>query len=128
MTRKFRQGKEEAEQILFFDYCRIMQHSRPQVKHYTLAFHIPNERKCSIARRVAMKRAGVRRGVPDICVPLPNDKYHSLYIEMKVKPNKPSPEQHEYLKQLNAAGAYAAICWSGKEAIELLEKYIAQKL
>lgn len=95
---------------------------------FALAFHIGNERKASIQRRMAMKRAGVKKGVPDICVPVPNKKYHALYIEMKVKPNKPSPEQIEFLQRLNQCGNYAVIAWSGGEAIEILQKYIQNQL
>lgn len=108
--------------IAFFDYCRTKSKRHPA---YALAFHIPNERKASIARRMTLKRAGVRKGVPDICVPYPSSGYHGLFIEMKVKPNRPSPEQLELLEQLSAAGNFAMLCWSAKEAIEILDKYIA---
>jgi len=95
---------------------------------YRLAFHVPNERRASIPRRVALKRAGVRKGIPDIVVPVPNDKYGALYIEMKVKPNKASPEQMAIIRHLNAMGNYAVLCWSASEAIEILQKYLANKL
>lgn len=118
-------GPEETEQIKFFDFCRAMAHSHPA---YRLAWHVPNERKASIIRRAKMKLAGVKKGVPDITIPVPNDKYTSLFIEMKVKPNKPSPEQLDMLKDLNAVGAYAVICWSADEAIEVIQKYVSNKL
>lgn len=111
--------------IAFFDYCRAMAHVKPA---YALAYHIPNERKASVQRRITMAKAGVKKGIPDICVPVPNDKYHSLYIEMKVKPNKPSPEQIALLKHLNSVGNYAILCWSAAEAMEALDKYLANKL
>jgi hypothetical protein len=127
ITRKapYNAGPEEAEQIKFFDFCRAMEHTHPA---YRLAWHVPNERKASIIRRAKMKLAGVKKGVPDITIPVPNDKYAALYIEMKVKPNKPSPEQINMLKDLNAQGNYAAICWSADEAIELIQKYVANRL
>jgi hypothetical protein len=43
---------------------------------------------------------------------------------MKIKPNRPSPEQIELLEQLNAAGNYARLCWSADEAIDILNKYV----
>ena len=124
-TKKFRRGAEEIQMMVFFDYCRAMSHMHPA---YGMAFHIPNERKASIQRRVALKRAGLKKGVPDICVPVPNEKYHALYIEMKVKPNKPSPEQLELLSQLNSQGNYAILCWSASAAMEILDNYIGNKL
>lgn len=126
-TRRGRGGPEELEQTLFFDYCRTMATVKASPA-YQLAFHIGNERKASIQRRMAMKRAGVRKGVPDICVPVANTKYNCLFIEMKVKPNKVSPEQAQFLKQLNEVGCYAAVAWSGDQAIEILEKYISNQL
>lgn len=119
--RKFCMGREEQEMIAFFDYCRAKAKRHPA---YALAFHIPNERKASVARRMTLKRAGVRKGIPDICVPVSCGGYHALFIEMKVKPNRPSPEQIELLEHLNAAGNYARLAWSSKEAIEILDKYI----
>ena len=124
-TTKFKHGPEELEMFAFFDYCKYMEAQHPA---YALAFHVPNERKASIQRRVALKRAGVRKGIPDIVVPVANDKYSGLYIEMKVKPNKPSPEQITVLWNLNAIGNYAVLCWSATEAIEVLKKYMANKL
>ena len=109
----------------FFDYCRCMESQSPA---YALAFHVPNERRASIPRRVALKRAGVRKGIPDIVVPVSNDKYSGLYIEMKVKPNKASPEQMAILRQLNSVGNYAVHCWSAQDAIEIINKYVANKL
>lgn len=116
---------EEHEQTAFFDYCRAMAHVH---QGYELAFAIPNERKASIQRRIAMKRAGLTKGIPDICVPVGNDKYSALFIEMKVKPNKASPEQMDILKKLNAVGNYAVICWSANDAIEIINKYLNNKL
>lgn len=91
---------------------------------YEMAFHIPNERKASIARRVTLKKAGVRKGVPDICCPVPNNKYAGLYIEMKIKPNRPSPEQLEMIRRLNDLGNYAIICWSAEDAIQIMKNYV----
>lgn len=124
-TKPRQRRPEEEQQTLFFDYCRAKSHAHPA---YAMAFAIPNERKASIQRRIAMKRAGLTKGIPDICVPVANDKYNALFIEMKVKPNKPSPEQKEIMKALCSVGNYAVLCWSADEAIEILDKYIADKL
>lgn len=121
----YKHGPEELEMFAFFDYCRLMTARHPC---YDLAFHIPNENKSSIPRRKSLKRAGLKKGVPDICYPVPNDKYHALYIEMKVKPNKPSAEQLELIQRLLAEGNYAVICWSADEAISILEKYRRNQL
>lgn len=122
--RTFRHGPEEAQMITFFDYCRANSFRHAA---FSLAFHVPNERKASIARRITLKRAGVKKGVPDICVPHPCGPYAALFIEMKVKPNRPSPEQLALIDELNAAGNYAVLCWSATDAIAVIEEYIANR-
>ena len=118
-------GPEEQAQTAFFDFCALMASAHPA---YALAYHVPNERKASIQRRVALKRAGVRKGVPDIVVPVPCGSFAALYIELKIKPNKPSPEQLDLISRLNQAGNFATVAWSADEAIELMKLYVSGKL
>lgn len=123
--RPYKQGAEEREQSLFFDFVRLKQNQDERL--YTI-YHIPNEGKASIQRRLAMARAGLKKGIPDICCPFPNAKHHALYIEMKVKPNKPTVAQKEIIEHLNKSGNLAVICWSGAEAIQTLERYLADEI
>jgi hypothetical protein len=116
----YKHGPEELQMIAFFDWVRATETQEPR---YKLFFHCPNERKASIQRRITMARAGVRKGIPDICYPVPNHTYTGLFIEMKVKPNKPSKEQLEVLEHLKSVGAYAVVCWSASEAIEIATAY-----
>lgn len=74
-----------------------------------------------------MRKAGVKSGVPDIMIPVPSEKYHGLFIEMKVKPNRATPEQKEMLKALAEAGYYSVICWSAEEAIQTTIDYLLNK-
>lgn len=123
--KTFRHGPEELQMFAFFDYCRAKAAHDPG---YALAFHIPNESKASIPRRQSLKRAGLKKGVPDICVPVSSGEFHALYIEMKVKPNRPSPEQIQLIDELNKVGNYACLCWSAEEAIDILDLYLAGKI
>lgn len=123
--KPFKHGPEELEMFAFFDACKMLSHVHPA---YALAWHVPNERKASIRRRVSLARAGVKKGVPDITVPVPNKKYGGLYIEMKVKPNRPSPEQLNLIEQLKLAGNFALVCYSASDAIEVVKRYIQNQL
>lgn len=120
--RAYRQGPEEREMILFFDFVRYAAKRDPRL---ACCYHIPNENKSSIQRRITLARAGLLKGVPDICIPIPIGKYGALYIELKIKPNRASREQIRVIEHLNALGNMACICWSGSEAIQTLEKYLA---
>lgn len=121
----YKHGPEELEMFAFFDYVRLLELQDPRLK---LCFHCPNERKSSIQRRMSMNKAGVRKGIPDIIFPVPNQRYSGLFIEMKVKPNRASVEQMAILKHLNELGAFAILCWSATEAINILDKYLQNQL
>jgi len=71
------------------------------------------------------KRAGLRRGVPDLVLPAPRGRWYGLYIELKVGRGKPSREQVEYLDALSSRGYRAEIAVGSAGAIALLEDYMA---
>lgn len=72
-----------------------------------------------------MKQAGMKPGVPDVCLPTAHGGYIGLYIEMKVKPNKPTENQKEWLRELRRAGHFTAVCYSFEEAQKLIEEYLS---
>jgi len=80
--------------------------------------------KLSMGQAVKVKRSGAIRGVPDVFLPIPVGERHGLYIEMKTKGGKVSPEQNEFLEYAMEVGYVSAVCFSAKEAIELIEKYL----
>jgi hypothetical protein len=51
-------------------------------------------------------------------------RYNGLAIEMKRKPNKPTPEQREWLTGLEARGWSTAVCYSAEEAWTTLTDYL----
>ena len=71
-----------------------------------------------------MKQAGLRAGVPDVCLPTAHGGYIGLYIEMKVKPNKPTEKQKAWLRALREAGHCTAVCYSWEDAKKLIEDYM----
>lgn len=120
-----RKQPENEEMKTFFAYCKTFEHLHPCWK---LAFHVPNEGKFPIQYRVKLKSLGVKSGVPDIIIPVACGKYHGLAIEMKVKPNKPSEIQKEWLKHLTFYGWLAKVCYGWQEATDLVANYIKGKV
>ncbi len=62
---------------------------------------------------------GLPKGYPDLC------GYHrtsgkAVYIECKLKYNKPSEEQLKFIEEAKAAGALAAVCYSVEDAVKLV--------
>ena len=89
-----------------------------------MLYHVPNEGKRSKATGARLKQLGLKSGVPDVCLPTAHGGYIGLYIEMKVKPNKPTENQKEWLRDLRGAGHFTAVAYSFEEAQKLIEEYL----
>ncbi len=114
-------GSESEEQQTLFQWAELMLNRYPPL---ALLYHVPNGGARSAATAGRLKAEGVKSGVPDLCLPAASGVYHGLYIEMKVKPNKPTAEQVWWLERLNAAGFYAAVCYGWQEGADLIERYL----
>lgn len=107
---------EADEQAAVVEYCRV--------RHIPI-YHIPNEGKRSYQAGRYMKRQGLSAGVPDLCIPVPKGRYHSLYIEMKYGRNKVTQKQSEWINLLRSHGMCAAVCYGSKSAMDLITKYFS---
>jgi hypothetical protein len=123
-TKRFKHGPEELQTMLFFDLCAIEARKPNAHRLWSIGFHIPNERRCSIQRRITLSKCGVRAGVPDLFFPISNGTHHGLFIEMKVKPNKPSPVQLEWIQRLTSLNYMAVVAYSADEAINVCRRFI----
>lgn len=102
-------------------------HIRSQWPELALLFHIKNE-TIADAKQIAIdKRQGVKKGVPDLCLPIPHGQYHSLYIEMKTDTGRASPEQKWWGEQLAAQGFFWKVCHGWQSAVAVLEWYLSLK-
>lgn len=97
-------------------------------KHiYAHMFHIPNGGKRDVRVARKLKLEGVKAGVPDIFLALPNGKYHGMFIEMKATKEHASaltPPQKEWLARLNEAGYFAVRCKGWLEASNAIKQYL----
>ena len=107
---------ESDEQRVVIEFCDL--------KGIPVA-HIANEGKRSKAQGAALKRQGLRKGFPDLVIPVARGEYHSLYIEMKADGGKLTKEQAEWLWRLRDEGMCAWVCVGAGDAIALIEKYMA---
>ena len=107
---------EADEQIAVIEYCELL--GIP-------VYHIPNEGKRSVYAGAKHKRQGLRKGVPDLCIPVAKGRYHSLYIEMKAEGGKATREQADWIYLLRGQGMCAAVCEGARNAIGLIDEYMA---
>lgn len=113
---------EKDEQMLLFEWAEWAACSHPEL---ALLYHIPNEGKRSKLAGYTLQLQGMRRGVPDICLPVARGGYHALYVEMKrLKGSKTSEDQRAWIDALNRAGNKAVICKGFDEAKAAIEEYL----
>ncbi len=87
-------------------------------------FAIPNGGHRNKHVALKLKEEGVLAGVLDLLFPEARGGYFGLWIEMKVRPNKPTPERLAHIRQHLAAGYYAAVCYTAEQAQTLLLWYL----
>lgn len=107
---------EAEEQIAVVEYCDLK--GIP-------VYHIPNEGRRSARTGAHLKRQGLRRGFPDLCIPRARGRYHSLYIEMKAEGGRATPEQEAWIHALRGEGMAAFVCYGAGNAIACIDAYMA---
>lgn len=120
MRRKV--GSESLEQQAVVTYCAFQAWRLPNSDKI---FHIPNGGWRTITEAKRFKSEGVKKGVPDLFLPVPMSGYHGLFIEMK-RPdgkNKPTAEQKEWQSYLSASGYKSIVCYGYEEAVREIQKY-----
>jgi len=131
---------EQAEVVrwLKLNYPDVLFNSSPGGVRYG------NSRDAAI-RGAMMKRAGAKKGFPDIAIYEPKQvrvrrkgpkgnilieqEVHGLFIEMKPKDGTPSdykPEQREWAGELRRRGYRAEVCYGAAEAKKIIRAYMGK--
>jgi hypothetical protein len=84
----------------------------------------PSGVKLSIGVAMKMKRMGYSLGTPDIMIFEARKGKHGLFIELKTRTGKVSPEQKEWHQKLKERNYEVEVCWSFEEAICTIENYL----
>lgn len=100
---------EDDEQRQLIQWCR----TDPRLQYL---FHIPNENTTGIKWGIRNRQLGVKSGVPDLMLPIPAGSYHGMFIEMKTKAGKTSPNQDKWIEALNTFGYLAVVAYGWEEA------------
>lgn len=119
---------EHDEQCALF---KMIEWHIPKYPALRFAFAIPNGGHRHVTVAAKLKEEGVKRGVLDICVPIPyfsemasQIRKCGLFIEMKKKGNKPTQEQLTYIEYLRSAGYQCNVCYSADEAMNVILDYL----
>jgi hypothetical protein len=123
--RKVLRCSEESEQAALISWARFNAVMYPDLN---LLFHVPNGGARDKREGANLKRAGVLAGIPDLILPAARHGYHSLYIEMKVEPNKPTKSQIDVMKKLKKNGNFVIVCYGAGEARKVLNWYLGMSV
>jgi hypothetical protein len=79
--------------------------------------------RTSMKQAIKMKATGYVKGVPDLQIFEPMDKYHGLLIEIKDIKGVVSKEQKQWIKLLNERGYYATYSKGLEATIKVINDY-----
>lgn len=122
MQRRSPCDGEHAEQAALIRWAEF---ARARLPELALLHAIPNGGHRHKATAARLKAEGVRRGVPDLCLPVARSGAHGLYIELKTERGRPTPEQLGWIRALRRQGFAAEVCHGWESARSMIEHYLS---
>lgn len=114
-------ASESVEQICLFRWANGELSRHPELE---FMYHVPNGGHRSKTTAAKLKMEGVKSGVPDVTLPVARGGYHGLYIELKVKKNKPTENQKKWIEALKQNGYFVVVCYGWVDASEKILEYL----
>ena len=115
---------EHDVQVQCIEWCRLNEKNYPNLDRI---YAIPNGGMRNIIVAMKLKREGVRKGVPDLCLPVPLNGCHGLYIEMKrykdEKKTTTSKDQKDWIAYLLSVGYSVSVCYDLYGFIGVIKNY-----
>jgi len=112
---------EHETQIQIFEWAKFMEHKYPELKLLNASL---NGVRLTIGQAKKAKLTGMKKGYPDIFLPVAKSGFHGLFIELKVGPNKATKEQKWWIEQLNKQGYFARVCKGFDETTWTILEYL----
>lgn len=115
--------KESIIQQQLLSYCSILE---DKVWQLQAIYSIPNEGKRSGAEGAKMVRMGLKKGIPDLCLPVRSfdGKYGSLYLEMKAQNGVLRESQKQQIKLLRELGNRVEVLRDADKAMDLVMEHL----
>ena len=115
-----RNHPEHDLQCAIIEWCELHKDAYP---HLDRIYANPLGGKRPMKTALAMKAEGAKAGIPDLTLPVPILPYHGAYFELKIKPNKPTDKQRDWIDYLGSVGYYTAVVYSLDDFIFQIENY-----
>ena len=108
-------GKEDHFHHTVFDYLFH------QYRKKAFFFHVPNEGRRTPFERFKAKYLGMKPGISDWIIIKETD---ILFLELKIKPNKPTQYQKNFIERMRELGFYGEFAYSFEEAKDIIDKFM----
>lgn len=116
---------EHNHQVTLFEWIELMSIRDPR---FACIFAIPNGGYRHKWTAIALKREGVKPGVPDIFCACPAEinrkKYNGLFIELKIGANKPTELQLTWHRRLREQRYYVHVAYGFEDAQRMILFYL----
>ena len=119
------QPSEEQEQAAVFEWAMLMERQLPEL---ALLYHCPNGGDRHPAVAAKLKALGVKKGVPDLFLPVARGGWHGLYVELKRKKGgKLSEDQKAWLEALTDQKFMAVRADGAEQACDIIYRYLTEE-
>lgn len=115
---------EESHQIALFIWAQQNMATYPELRWL---FHCPNGGFRTKSEGAKLKAGGVKKGIPDIALPIKSGPCSGLWIELKVGKNKLQPDQIEWVDKLRDEGFDVAVCYGWEAARDAIVNYLSYR-
>lgn len=118
LPKKHKEDPEHQEQKALIEWADRLGYP------YNLLFAIPNGGGRSKMEAGKLKAEGVRKGVPDLFLPVSCGGFHGLFVEMKAHGSgRESVEQKSWHQLLDYQGYKVVTCWGWDQARQAINDY-----
>lgn len=116
---------ESAEQAALFVYAGMQARNDPRWELLNASQN--GMRASSIQQAARAKKCGMKKGYPDVFLPVASGGWHGLFIEMKRKNGVLSDvtkEQHQWIWRLIEQDYQAVVAFGWEQAVALIHDYL----
>lgn len=131
MTRPFKltapRALERQEQAALFQWAAVEANRDPRLKLLNAS---QNGMRTTPQQAKRAKDCGMKKGYPDVFLPVAAGGWHGLFIELKRKggvPSDVSKEQREWIWNLVEQDYQAVVAFGWEDAVTLIQEYLGHK-
>lgn len=89
-----------------------------------LFYAVPNGGYRNKAEAIKLIATGLLPGVADLILDIPNNQFHGLKLELKLKGKTQSPNQIKYQENVTKHGYLYTVAYTLSQAIQIVAEYL----